>query len=57
MPNLRRWQQAKILNQVMDDDGYQRDRKEQNLLTLEALLGIAAAEMRRRKTQAKEVKA
>jgi hypothetical protein len=49
MPKRRRGQQAKILRRVIDDDEYRRDRKELNILTMEAWLGVVAAEMRRRK--------
>jgi hypothetical protein len=49
MPKRRRGQQAEILRRVMADDEYRRDRKELNILTMEAWLGVVAAEIRRRK--------
>jgi hypothetical protein len=49
MPKRRRGQPAEILRRVIDDDEYRRDRKELNILTMEAWLGVVAAEMRRRK--------
>jgi hypothetical protein len=49
MPKRRRGQQAEIRRRVIDDDEYRRDRKELNILTMEAWLGVVAAEMRRRK--------
>jgi hypothetical protein len=48
MPKRRRGQQAERLRRVIDDE-YQRDRKELNILTMEAWMGVVAAEMRRRK--------